>query len=311
MPPQPDPDHMIRFCREVLPDMLVQACRVEASEASAVGEDVLARATAFAALPQRAQDVLIAPFAEEVFDHEPSTSPLELLAATTVVVRNSRIEHSHVSGLVEPGGLQAITTTAAGPLSHLLAVARREPVALTGPDPFENLADTYPRAWACLEALAATVANDSGRQEYHAPDTTDLPSLPQPHEIVPARRAERTEGGTLFDSVDPRFDEEFMRQLRTAIHPEGDERRVFFVSALSRLSRNSHKQLRVVELLLAHEVTIVTTNYMLRPHDIWVRRGTLIKPDSHKPFAGLHRLQGLTGAHRHTVRQLLHMTQTA
>jgi hypothetical protein len=269
MPPQPDPDHMIRFCREVLPDMLVQACRVEASEASAVGEDVLARATAFAALPQRAQDVLIAPFAEEVFDHEPNTSPLELLAA-----------------------------------------ARREPVALTGPDPFENLAHTYPRAWACLEALAETVAHDSGRQEYQAPNTTDMPSLPQPHEIVPARRAERIDGGTLFDSVDPRFDEEFMRQLRTAIDPDGDEPKVFFVSALSRFSRNSHKQLRVMELLLAHEVTIVTTNYMLRPHDIWVRRGTLIKPDSHKPFAGLHRLQGLTGAHRHTVRQLLHMSQT-
>lgn len=310
-PQQPDPDNMIRFCREILPDILIRVCAVKRAEAAAVGEDVLARATAFAALPQPAQEVLAAPFAEEVFDHEPTTAPLELLAATTVVVRNSRIEHSHVSGLVEPGGLHAVTEMAAGPLSHLLAAARREPIPLTGPDPFGDLSATYPRAWACLEALADTIAHDNGRRDYRAPEVSGMPSLPQPHEVVPDRRAEHIKGGTLFNSIDPRFDEEFMRQLRVAVHEQSDKPGVFFVSALSRFSRNSHKQLRVVELLLAHKVTILTTNYMLRPHDVWVRRGTLAKPNSHNPLAEMDRLQGLTGAHRQMVKQLLETTRAS
>ncbi|WP_141983520.1 hypothetical protein [Saccharothrix saharensis] len=310
-PQQPDPDHMIRFCRELLPEILVKASLVKPSEAAAVGENVLARATAFAALPQQTQDVLAAPFAEEVFDHKPTTAPLDMLAATTVVVRNSRLELSHFSGLVEPGTLRMVTETALGPLSHLLAAARRGPVALTGPDPFENLAATYPRAWTCLEALAETVANDSGRRDYRAPQVDGMPSLPESHEVIPDRRAKHTPGGTLFDSVDPRFDEEFLRQLRVVVDQDGDEPKVFFVSALSRFSRNAHKQLRVVELLLAHEVTILTTNYMLRPHDVWVRRGTLVKPDSHNPLTGLHRLQGLTGAHRHMARRLLDTMRTS
>ncbi|GAA1315641.1 hypothetical protein [Saccharothrix xinjiangensis] len=118
-PQDPDPDNMILFCRELLPEILVKACLVKPSEAAAVGEDVLARATAFAALPQQTQDVLVVPFAEEVFDHEPTTAPLDMLAATTVVVRNSRLEHSHFSGLVEPGTLRIITKTALVLQRHL------------------------------------------------------------------------------------------------------------------------------------------------------------------------------------------------
>ncbi|WP_179118028.1 hypothetical protein [Saccharothrix sp. ALI-22-I] len=63
-------------------------------------------------------------------------------------------------------------------------------------------------------ATVSVRSTNSGRRDYHAPDSTDMPSLPQPHEIVPAHRAGHTPGGTIFDSVDPRFDEEFMRRLR-------------------------------------------------------------------------------------------------
>jgi len=39
--------------------------------------------------------VLIAPFVEEVFDHEPLDASLDIRAMVTVVVRNSLLEQAH------------------------------------------------------------------------------------------------------------------------------------------------------------------------------------------------------------------------
>lgn len=77
---EPDLAHMIQYCRHVLPGMLTEACGVEQGLAHRIGEDVLARAEAFAALDVVDQDVFIAPFVEEVFDHEPSDASLDLRA---------------------------------------------------------------------------------------------------------------------------------------------------------------------------------------------------------------------------------------
>jgi hypothetical protein len=73
---------------------------------------------------------------------------------------------------------------------------------------------------------------------------------------------------------------------------------VLCVSALSRYSRNSAKLHRILEFLLAHQATILTTNYLIRPGDVWVRRGELVKPVSADPFAGFAQTRGLVGAHR-------------
>lgn len=56
----PDPRYFERFCREAVPGMLAR-CEVSEELASAVGEDIQARAESFAALGQEIQDVLIAP----------------------------------------------------------------------------------------------------------------------------------------------------------------------------------------------------------------------------------------------------------
>lgn len=49
----------------------------------------------------------------------------------------------------------------------------------------------------------------------------------------------------------------------------------------------------------------MTTNYMLRAEDTWVRRGTLVKPDNAGEHTrGLHNLSGLSGVHGKIVRQL-------
>jgi hypothetical protein len=62
---------MIEYCHDVLPGMLRDGCGVVGALADAIGVDVLARAEAFASLSGSAQDVLTAPFVEEVFDHRP------------------------------------------------------------------------------------------------------------------------------------------------------------------------------------------------------------------------------------------------
>jgi len=52
----PDPRAMIKYCGEVLPGMLTNACDVEPGLAHRIGADVVARAEAFAALSPREQD---------------------------------------------------------------------------------------------------------------------------------------------------------------------------------------------------------------------------------------------------------------
>jgi hypothetical protein len=109
----PDPNHMIKYCDELLPDLLTSACEVDEDLARRIGDDVLHRADALAALPTRDQDVLIAPFVEEVFDHKPLDSPLNLKAKVTLVVRNSLLEHAHHDGPLD-SGIITITEHAAG-----------------------------------------------------------------------------------------------------------------------------------------------------------------------------------------------------
>ena len=177
----PDPAHTVRFCEQVLPDMLTSACEVDGDLAHRIGVDVLRRAEALAALPQRQQEVLIAPFVEEVFDHKPLDAPLDLKAKVTLVVRNSLLEQVHHDGPLT-SGIVAITEHATGPLSHLLAVRRRQPVGNDGSNPFAGLAERYPRAWACLDALTDVFA-DGGRQALRLP-AAPVPDLPTGEELA-------------------------------------------------------------------------------------------------------------------------------
>jgi hypothetical protein len=195
------------------------------------------------------------------------------------VVRNSLLEQAHHDGPLH-GGIVPATQYAAGPLSHLLAARRRQPVDLPGSNPFAGLAERYPRAWACLDALTDTSA-DGGRGPLRLP-AAPIPDLPSGDEVVAAPPAD-DDGITLFSAIDPRFDQGLVDLLEKAA--EGDF--LLCTSTLSRYSRNSEKLHRILEFLLAHGATVLTTNYLIRPADVWVRRGTLVKPDSSKPYAGV------------------------
>jgi hypothetical protein len=45
-------------------------------------------------------------------------------------------------------------------------------------------------------------------------------------------------------------------------------------------------------------VPVLTANYLLRPREVWVRRGELAPVDQRDPLAALRDLRGLSGVHR-------------
>ena len=277
---EPDPGHFERFCREIVPGILTDVCHVDKELAAQVGEDILARAESYAALDDAARDVLMSPFAEEVAGYEPADSPLELKGAVSVVVRSSLLEEAHSHGPVDAGGIKGITKMAAAPLSHFLAARRRFPVTVKD-NLFADLTDTYPRAWSCLGAVALAYGAGGGRWPYRAPGAP-VPELPLAE--VDA-----------LSGIDTRFDQLFVQRLREAVE-DGDT--VWLTASLSRISRNLDMLMRAMEYLLAHDVPILTANYLLRPHEVWVRRGELVPVDYKDLPAAWRVSRGLSGTHR-------------
>jgi len=304
----PDPRHMARFCREILPEMLTGACGVAAPDARLAAEDVLCRAEAAARLDRDSCEILAAPFFEESFSHEPDGASAWMKAITTLAIRNSRLEELHASGPVNAGGITAITTGGLGPLSHLIAARRRHPLpAGSADDPFAGLAAAYPRAWSCLAALRTALVSGGGRVGYRPPQAP-LPGLPEESEVIDAPQAEHVEvpsgafTAVVLSGIDPRFDHNALQLLRAA----ENEEIVIALSGLSRISRNSRKLLRVMEFFLARQATVLTTNYLLTCQELWVRRRELVRPDSLRPMDGLQDTSGLAGSHRKTVEAHAH-----
>jgi len=284
-----NPEHFVRFCRGAVPEMLA-GCEVSEELARHVGEDILTRAESFAALSQEAQDVLIAPFAEEVAYYEPDSAQLPLRGAVAVVVRSSLLEEAHANGPVNAGGIEGITSMAAAPLSHFLAGRRRNP-GPTGNNLFAGLPTAYPRAWACLTAVTQAFAK-GGRWPYRAP-AAPVPELP----VAEAGEVPGTEDGKaiILSGIDPRFDQRMVQLMQDGKEGDGV---LWPVASLSRISRNLGKLLQAMEYLLAHGMPILTSNYLLRPGDVWVRRGRLAAVDRDNPLTAWQDTGGLSGAHR-------------
>jgi hypothetical protein len=312
MSDDPDPGHMVRFCREVLPGMLVDACGVAPPDAGRVAKDVLSRAEAAARLDRDSCEILAAPFFEESFSHEPDDATGWMKAITTLVIRNSWLEELHTNGPVNAGGITAITTYGLGPLSHLISARRRHPLPVAPPDdPFAGLAAAFPRAWSCLDALRTSLIGGGGRVGYRLPEAP-IPGLPDPAEVIDAQPADHIESpsdaftGVIFSGIDPRFDQNAIQTLQAA----ESEELLLGLSSLSRISRNSHKLLRVLEFLLAHRAKVLTANYLLTCKEAWARRHELVKPESVNPMAGFQKLSGLSGSHRKTVESYIqHISQ--
>jgi hypothetical protein len=103
-----------------------------------------------------------------------------------------------------------------------------------------------------------------------------------------------------LSAIDPRFDQRLVEMLDAAAF----QGVVLWLSALSRISRNLDKLLQALEFLIAHNATILTTNYMIRSSDVWVRQGSYVNPVSNDPTACLRHTAGLSGAHRKAYEQI-------
>lgn len=274
------------FTGEILPGVLSEWGLTNAQE---VGRGIAERATSYAQSGRSSRLAIRAPFIEEVAGYEPSGATPGLLATVCVIVRCSALEDAHADGLVGDGGIKSITEMAAGPLSQWLAEQGEATGGLAGV--FEGLDDRWPRAWAALDALAR--AERGGRAAFRMPDAS-TPDLPSEEEMLPART---TPGGhSILSGIDPRFDEFAVSLLNTA----GPDM-VSFVSSLSRLSRNLDKALRMIEIVLSRGGTLLTANHMIRPAEVFTRKGALVRPNSLQPLSALEDLTGLSGVHRKMV----------
>jgi hypothetical protein len=290
------------FCRGALFKLLTRA-GVSDADAHSVGVDVIRRARMLAALPVDYFDVLVTPFLEEVSQHRPLSAPAWLRAAVVVAVRNSRLEDFHaLQGTLRAADIAAITQAATEPLALLL----KESGAPVSNNTLAGLDALYPRAWAALSTLSDLTASKSGTERPYDMPQAPLPDLPGSHELIQAEKATGVRlmrGGqsVIASGVDPRFDQALlamMQQVKDGIA------HVVPLSALSRLSRNSGKQLRVLEFLLAHGVTVLTTNYLLSPELVGVRARPLIKPDSYDLKRTMKQLRGLGPTHTAWIKEL-------
>jgi hypothetical protein len=296
----PGAEAMKNYCQEI--PRLLQGWGVEVGVAEAIGSDILMRGQAFAALDHAAQKALAAPFVENAVNHEPVELSVDLRAAATVVVRNSRLEEAHASGPVKEGGIRGLTTLGAHVLAQFLHAGphHRSPWRT---DPFAHLPETFPRAWAALSTLSTALSSDGGRVSYRAPHAP-VPSWPDASEIVPARQSEQHPGSVVQSAVDTALNEQLVNTMRAVI----DHKILLYVPSLSRVSRNMDVLLYVIEMLLAHGAPILTTNYLIRTNDVWVRQGQLVPPPmstSAKPTSGVENLTGLSGSHRKVVQNFL------
>jgi hypothetical protein len=147
--------------------------------------------------------------------------------------------------------------------------------------------------------MTVRTPSPGGRQALRLP-AAPVPDLPAGGELAEASPSASDETLTVFSAIDPRFDQNLIGLLSRAAAGE----MLLVTSALSRYSRNSEKLHRILEFLLAHEATILTTNYLIRPTDVWVRRGALVKPDSKQPYAGVVNTRGLAGTHRKLAERI-------
>jgi hypothetical protein len=123
---------------------------------------------------------------------------------------------------------------------------------------------------------------------------------------VEAPAADTRDDAVVLNGIDPRFDQQIVQRMREAAEP-GDA--IWLAASLSRISRHLGKLLRAVEYLLAHDVPVLTANYLLRPHDVWARRGELAPVDRQDPLKAWRASRGLSGVHRAVAAQAVQLIE--
>jgi hypothetical protein len=269
------------YLAETLPSLLSES-GVDADEAATIVADVEQRGHDYISGGRASRRALRVPFLDDVAEFAPDEAPIGCRADVAVVVRNSLLEEAHARGLVGDAKLFELTYLATGAFNawssqHLNRDEDAPPVGV-----FAGVTE-HPRAYAALQALALA-AESGGRQAFRMPDGP-VPELPEPG-------MHKMSAGRVRRSALSALDGPLVRELSAL---GSGEIEVAFASSMSRYSRNSILLATVVEFVLAHGGTLLTTNFLLRPGEAFCRRPPLVGSASHDPLSKLSadRLPGL------------------
>ena len=284
------------FLDEVLPK-LFRRCGVGPEQSAAVVTDIERRATDYAAGGRSSRRMLRVPFLDDVADFEPREAPLGVKADIAVVVRNSLLEDVHSHGPIDDPELLDITYTGTGAFNAWLN-SNANPNDHDPPKGvFAATADCV-RASAGLQALALAAEN-GGRRSFRTPKA--------PPPVTPWT----ADGGAVDDPVwaDGRIERSALAAVDSHLVgmldsvAEGSAG-LLVTSSLSRYSRDSVLLAQIVEFLLAHKATILTTNLMLRPGEAFARRPPFVAADSQNTLVGIN-AERLSGIHAKVLNQVI------
>ncbi len=280
-----------------VPRLLQTEGSVQAEDAEEIGQDILHRAQWFRSIPDEDRKTLAAAFYEESFDHRPLNSSGWTKAFVTVVVRNSKLENAHSSGQISDVEIKQLTTMMAPSLEVFLSTKDEIQSNSTDAEYFYGLRRKYPRAWSALEGAHRLFVIGGGQIEYRyaASPSPTLEDFEIVDNIESQTKSKNKKLQTyVFNAIDERVDTAMYDQLVRA----AEDPLIFGVTALSRFSRNSEKQFRIIEFLIAHECDILTSNMLITPKRVFVRSGALVKPVSNDPIACMFDLRGVGGVHK-------------
>lgn len=223
-------------------------------------------------------------------------------AASSRAEAGARGGDAHAAGPVDDADLTAITTLATGALNHWLAQNANTSDGDPPQGVFAEVLDA-PVGWAALSALAEA-SIDGGRVAFHQPDA-DLPAVP----AVEAEQVRRTEGGAWVQSaVSHGWTQGLLDML---VRTDSGEIGAWTVSSLSRLTRSSSRLSWLLAFALSRGVPVMTSNFLLRPGEAFVRMGPLRVPEPTRPTLHLRDGAGLAGVHRKLARELADQLEMA
>jgi len=235
---------------------------------------------------------------EEAAFWVPATASLEIRALVVVAVRNSLIENLNA----QPGSRKQSLSDDDMPYLTGEAVEYFQKADLSqsarvapSDDVFGALPRRFPNAWQCLSALANV---STGESHYVLSKEKAEPVG------GPAIKASSSRIVTVSSSgIDSRIDSELARLMGLV---QSGELTVFFSPSFARITRHPAKLLAIVDHLLRHGASLVTSNHLLTDSYV-ARRTPLIRPaHTHSEvMANLENMKGLTVRHREVLETVI------
>jgi hypothetical protein len=205
---------------------------------------------------------------EEAAFWEPANTSLDIRSLVVLGVRNSLVEDLNATTrsrrpVLPDEEMPALTAEA---IEYFQAADLQGASLNADPDLFGALPRRFPNAWQCLSALPLA---DAVEATY-----TLRKEKAESLEFESSRRQPAIRTTVIASGIDASFDSE-LRKLMSMI--QRGELPLFIAPSFSRITRNPAKLLSILDHVLRHDATLVTSNYMLSGTYV-ARRHPLIRP---------------------------------